>query len=130
MPITYTVDHDRKLITEVWTGDVHGDDLGEYWEHYLQDPEVLKIRRTLVDLRQAVIHFNAYELSVLVGNIVFPVLYDKRLKWKTAIVVGNTEQFKASRQYHALAKVYSDDAIFETIEQASDWLCGPASPKP
>jgi hypothetical protein len=129
MPITYTVDRDQKLITEIWTGDVHGSDLGAYWTEYLKDPDVLKIRRTLVDLRQAVIHFNAYELSILVGNIVFPVVYDKRWKWKTAIVVGNTAQFKVSRQYQALAKYYSEDAIFDTVEQARNWLSGPESPE-
>ena len=129
MPITYTIDHDQKLITEIWTGDVEGGDLEAYWKHYLKDPDVLKIRCTLVDIRQARIRFNAHQLSILVGNIVFPVLYDRNLKWKTAIVVGNTAQFRVSREYHALAKHYSDDSIFDTVEGARAWLCGPESPK-
>lgn len=122
MPITYSIDRDQKLITEIWTGDVRSGDLEAYWKHYLSDPDVLAIRRTLVDIRQAVIHFTAYELSVLIGNIVFPVLYDRRLKWKTAVVVGNTAQFKVTQQYQALADVYSDDAIFDCTEKARDWL--------
>ena len=129
MPITYTVDHDQKLITEIWTGDIHATDLGAYWTEYLKDPDVLKIIRTLVDVRQAVIQFSAYELSILVGNIVLPVVHDRKWKWKTGIVAGNATQFKASRQYQALAQYYSEDAIFDTVEQARSWLCGPESPK-
>ncbi len=129
MPITYTVDRDQQLITEIWTGDIDSPLLGAYWTEYLKDPDVLKIRRTLVDLRQAVIRFNVYELSVLVGNVVLPVVYDKKWIWKTAIVVGNTAQFKVSQEYHALAQYYSEDAIFDTVEKARNWLCGPETPK-
>ncbi len=117
------------MITEIWTGEVDSGVLEAYWKEYLQDPEVLKIRCTLVDIRQARIRFNAHPCPSWVGNIVFPVLYDKNLKWKTAIVVGNTAQFKASREYHALAKHYSDDAIFDTVEPARAWLLGPKSPR-
>jgi hypothetical protein len=122
MAITYTVDRDRKLITEIWTGDVHSDDLAAYWRRYLKDRAVLKIRRTLVDIRQAVIHFDALQLTTLINNIVFPVLYDRKWKWKTAIVVRNTAQFKVSQQYQGLAQYYSDDAIFDNVEQARSWL--------
>ena len=124
MAITYTVDRDEKLITEIWTGDVHAADLRAHWTTYLKDPEVLSIRRTLVDVRLAVLHISAYELSVLVGDIVLPALFDKRWKWKTAIVVSDVAQFEVSRKYQAMANLYSKDAIFDTVEQARTWLFG------
>lgn len=57
MPISYSVDHQKGLITETWTGDIAATDLAAYWRDYLADPDVLAIRRTLVDLRQCRILF-------------------------------------------------------------------------
>src|SRR5688500_15931117 len=74
MPISYSIDHDRRLIVETWTGDITADDLGAYWRSYLTDPEVLDIRRTLVDLRQCTILFTGALLAGLVDGIVLPIL--------------------------------------------------------
>jgi hypothetical protein len=43
--------------------------------------------------------------------------------------VGNTAQFKASRQYQALAQSYSEDSIFDAVEPARNWLLGPEAQK-
>ena len=53
MPITYTIDHDEKLITEVWIAEDQANDLAAHRRVYLADPDVMAIRRTVVDLRQA-----------------------------------------------------------------------------
>src|SRR4051794_24360341 len=116
MPITYTIDRGNKLITEVWTGEINGECLAAYWRLYLDDPEVLAIRRTLVDLREADILFNGTELNTLVQNIVLPAL--KGRDWKTAIVVENPVQYGVSRQYQVFADHYSKDVIFYDLETA------------
>jgi hypothetical protein len=122
MPITYTIDREKKLITEIWTGEVTAECLAAYWKRYLDDPEVLAIRRTLVDLRQADILFNGSDLQILIQNIVLPVL--KGRDWKTAIVVEGSIQFGVSRQYQVFAELYSKDAIFSNIDEARHWLIG------
>jgi hypothetical protein len=84
MPISNTIDQDTGIIFENWTGDIRAPDLRAYWEHILADPDVMARRRTLVDLRQARIHFNGQELANLVAAVVIPAL--KGLHWITAIV--------------------------------------------
>lgn len=120
MPISYTLDEENGFINEVWTGDIAASDLASYWRRYLADPEVLRIRRTLVDLRGCRILFKGVELSSLVESMVIPVL-DGR-DWKTAIVVGHPTQFGVSRQYQVFAESYSSDAIFSDPEDARRWL--------
>jgi hypothetical protein len=120
MPISYTLDEAEGLITEVWTGEIAASDLASHWERYLADPEVLRIRRTLVDLRECRILFKGAELSTLIKSIVIPILNGR--DWKTAIVVDDPAQFGVSRQYQAFAESYSRDAIFSDPEDARRWL--------
>jgi len=120
MPISYTIDEEKGIITEVWTGDIAASDLESYWRRYLADPEVMRIRRTLVDLRECRILFKGVELSSLIQSMVIPIL-DGR-DWKTAIVVEHPTQFGVSRQYQAFAESYSRDAIFSDPEDARRWL--------
>src|SRR5206468_12056784 len=84
MPISYSVDKSMRVVFEVWSGDVCAADLRRYWQGYLADPEVLALRRTLVDLRGANLHFSGWELAELVASVVLPVL--KGSDWQTAIV--------------------------------------------
>ena len=120
MPITYTIDHNQKLIMEVWTGEIQAVDLAEYWKRYLGDPDVLAIRRTIADLRQAVILFNGLDMSYLIKSIVQPILAGR--DWKTAIVIEKPSQLGISRQYQVFAERYSKDAIFYSIEDARNWF--------
>ncbi|HEV3052670.1 MAG TPA: hypothetical protein VGX50_20320 [Longimicrobium sp.] len=120
MPISYTIDEEKGFITEVWTGDIAASDLASYWRRCLADPQVLSIRKTLVDLRECRILFKGVELSAMIKAIVIPVL-DGR-DWKTAIVVAHPVQFGVSRQYQAFAESYSRDAIFSDPEDARRWL--------
>jgi hypothetical protein len=120
MPITYTIDRGKRLIYETWTGEVRAADLAAYWETYLADPEVINLRRTLVDLRTATIAFSGLEFDTLIQRIVLPVLQER--KWTTAIVVANPVQFGISRQYQVFAHHYSQDSIFKSIADAEAWL--------
>ena len=120
MSITYTIDRVGKIITEVWTGEIQAECLAAYWKRYLDDPEVLAIRRTIVDLRQAKILFKGSDLDRLIQSIVLPAL--KGRDWKTAIVVETSLQHGVSRQYQVFADRYSKDSIFQNIEDVRNWL--------
>jgi hypothetical protein len=120
MPISYSIDAQLGIILETWAGNVSAKDLAEYWRSYLANPEVLALRRTLVDLRQAHPAFTGSELSGLISSIVDPILQGR--DWKTAILVDRPVQFGISRQYHAFAEHYSRDAIFSDLASALEWL--------
>ena len=120
MPITYAIDREAKRIYETWTGEVHAADLAAHWKKYLADPAVLEIRRTIVDLRAAVIGFRGTDFDGLIRTIVLPALKDR--KWATAIVVSQPVQFGVSRQYQAFAERYSQDSIFATLAEAEAWI--------
>ena len=121
MPIEYTIDRGKKLILETWTGEVLADDLAGYWKRYLADPEVMEIRRTVVDLRAAVIGFSGMDFGYLIESIVMPALKGRR--WMTAIVLERPAQFGVSRQYQVFAERYSHDSIFASVADAEKWLC-------
>jgi hypothetical protein len=125
MPITYAIDRDAKLITETWAGQIRRDDVAEYWRRFLSDPEVMEIRCTLADLRQAEFCITGAELDALVRGIIIPAL-DGR-DWRTALVVGGPVQFGVSRQYQVFAERFSRNAIFRSIEEARAWLGLPDS---
>ena len=120
MPISYVIDRQKGIIVETWTGDVFAEDLAEYWRGYLADPDVLSIRRTLVDLRRCRIRFTGAQLDGMVDGIVAPAL--KWRDWKTAIVADGPVQFGVARQYQVYAERYSFDAIFDDPESAVTWL--------
>jgi hypothetical protein len=120
-PISYSVDLAQGVIFEVWRGDITAADLRRYWGTYLADPEVLSVRRTLVDMRAATILFSGNDLSNLVASVVIPALGGR--DWKTAIVVEQPVQFGVSRQYQVFAERYSRDSIFHDPDEALRWLC-------
>jgi hypothetical protein len=123
MPIQYRIDRAAGIIEETWSGTITIGDLREYWRGYLADPEVLALRRTIADLREADIAFTGGELDALVQTLVIPILGDR--EWKTAIVVSRPAQFGVGRQYQVYAEQYSHDAIFDDPHKAKAWLSAP-----
>ena len=120
MPISYSIDRENRCIHEKWTGAITAAELGDYWRQFLADPVVMVIRRTVVDLRECRILFSGQQLAELVENIVLPALHG--MNWRTALVVGDPDQFEISRQYHVLAESYSRDSVFSTPEAAMAWM--------
>ena len=124
MPITYSIDSKEEVIFERWSGDISASDLASYWRDYLADPQVMAIRKTVVDLRESNPRFTGADLSDLIEAIVLPALAGR--DWVTAIVVAKPAQFGLSRQYQVFAERYSHDAIFEEPDQALNWVKGRA----
>jgi len=122
MPITYSLDAQQGIIFERWSGDVSASELACYWRSYLADPQVMAIRKTVVDLRESNPTFTGAELSGLIDTIVLPALAGR--DWITAIVVQKPIQFGVSRQYQVFAEYYSRDAIFHEPDQALQWIQG------
>lgn len=119
-PISYTVDAALGVIFEVWRGDVSGLDLRHHWEVFLKDPEVMAIRKTHADLREANILFTGNDLMQLVEKVAIPLLHG--LEWKTAIVTRQAVQVGVSHQYQVFADLFSTDSLFEDSDEALRWL--------
>jgi hypothetical protein len=120
MTITYEIQHADNVIAETWQGDITIDQLRAYWREILSDPEVMKIRRTLVDVRFASIGFSDAEFDRAVSDVVFPALEGR--DWITAIVVNTSRQLQLGSRYHSYAARYSSDVIFSSVDDAKRWL--------
>ena len=120
MPITYSIDHENGCVFEDWSGDITTRVLTVHFRRFFTDPAVLALGRTLVDLRHCQLVVTAAELSELVSRIVMPALHGR--KWRTAIVLGDTNHFEMWRHYHVFAESYSKDSVFSTPEAALAWL--------
>lgn len=120
MPITYTIDRQKGHIYETWTGDVRIGEVATLWKEYLGSPEVMKVRRTLADVRTCNARFTGAEFEFLIKDLLVPAMRDA--KWTTAIVVARPDQFGLGRQYQVFAQHYSRDAIFHDPADAEMWL--------
>ncbi|MGD0586081.1 MAG: hypothetical protein ABSA86_09985 [Oryzomonas sp.] len=119
MPIRFVIDHEKQIIYETWDGEISYKDLEDFWNTISQNPDVMSIRRSLVDARKAIPIFSGAELSNLIHEVA-PLLID--LGWITAIVVERPVQLGISNQYRVFAESYSQDAIFQDPDLALQWL--------
>jgi len=117
------VDHARGITEERWTGRISVDDLRDHWTRLLADPDALRFRRSLADIREADFEVRGPEIEALIRMLVAPAL--EGLSWKTAIVVEKPVQMGLSRQYQVFAERYSVDAIFTDPDAARAWLLSP-----
>ena len=120
MTISYEIQWAEPLIVETWRGEVTIDELRAHWGDLFRDDDVMKIRRTLVDLRSAEIGFSDAELDRAVNEVVLPALQGR--DWITAIVVDTSRQLHVSSRYHSYAARYSSDVVFSSVEDANRWL--------
>jgi hypothetical protein len=120
MPIFYDIDRKLGIIRERWTGSVTAEDVKLLWTRYLADPEILALRATLADLREATLEFGGAQLRRLVQTVVDPQVQGR--DWISAIIVAGPVQLDISRQYQDLADHYSRDAIFFDEHDALEWL--------
>ena len=120
MTICFEIQHAEELIVETWQGDITIEQLRAYWREILRDEAVMKIRKTLVDLRFATIAFSDEEFDRAVSEIVFPALAGR--DWITAIVVNTSRQLQLGSRYHSYAARYSSDVVFSSVDDARRWL--------
>ena len=120
MTISYEIQHTHDLIAETWQGDITIDQLRAYWRDMLADEEVMKIRKTLVDVRSATIGFSDEEFDRAVTEVIIPALAGR--DWITAIVVNTSRQLQLGSRYHSYAARYSSDVVFSSVDDAKRWL--------
>lgn len=120
--IRYALDASADVIFEEWSGVVTKRDLEAHWMEYLKREDVMKCRRTVVDISRASIELRGYDLMDLIDTVVTPALQGRG--WITAIVVHSDHQFGVGRQYGAFADLYSKDQVFRCLDEAVAWIRG------
>jgi hypothetical protein len=120
MPIKYSIDSALGIVRETWIGVVSAADLEGHWRAMLNDPEVMRLRRTLVDLRPSRPGFSHTQMVEVIRNLIEPALAGRDLR--TAVVAFGPNQVGLSERYHMCAKTYSCDATFAEPSAAVEWL--------
>ena len=120
MPITFDIDSNLGIVRESWTGKISAEEVRAHWVRMLTDPEVLALRASLSDLRQASLDFGGWQMRRLIDTVVTPLLNGR--DWITAMIVAGPFQLGMTRQYQDHANHYSRDAIFFNEHDALEWL--------
>jgi hypothetical protein len=118
--ISYSIDQTKGIVFIVYAGDITAEDIGGYWSKLLTDPEVLRIGRSLVDLRKARLLLTGQELQDKVRRVAAPLLQGRQ--WRSAIVVASPVQFGKARQYEVFSESFASDSIFTDYDDALAWL--------
>jgi len=118
--ITYHADIEKRVVFETWTGAINVPELRSHWEVCLTDPDVLAIKRTLVDLRECEILFSGAEWvnqleRFVLGNPVVP-------GWLTAIIVNKSYIHGVARQFLTYTSGVLTGEIFNSSDAALAWL--------
>jgi hypothetical protein len=122
MPMTYTIDSARSLVTAVGTGTLTDDDVLAHRQVLTSDPQFSQTMRELSDLRQVT------DFRVTVACIRAMVAADVKTvsaggMHKLAVVTDNDVAYGMSRMYQALDDPHIRSVgVFRTYEEAAAWL--------
>lgn len=120
MSISYSIDQQRRVIVEVWAGKITRVELRRFWKAFLTDPSVLRLRKSLVDMRQCELAFSGSDLVDEATLSIGPIM-DSRT-WRTAFVVADSVQHGVCRQFLGYFPDFSQGEVFREPDEALDWL--------
>ena len=119
MPISYRIDSDLGVVFEEWVGTIAPDEVRAHWTRMLSDPQALRCRRSLADLRRLNVTLPWSQLSSI-SRIIFPMVGPGR--WRIAEVVANEAQYGRVMQFKATTESIATHAIFYGVDEALAWL--------
>lgn len=120
MPIHYAIDRERDIVRVVWTDRVDDAAFAAHLQKMLSDPEALRCRRSLSDLRGAELTMLGAQLKTRLRGSAAPMLGDS--PWTVAILVKSPAQYGTARQFEAFAEGIARNAIFHDEAEALAWL--------
>ena len=122
MAITYEVDETAGLVREQWKGVISMEAMVVHWKQKLADPQVMRCRRTLVDVRESRFLFKGTELQRLVESILEPRLAGAGLR--SAMLVKEPVQYGVANQFCAFFSRIGAVEIFQDEDEARAWIMG------
>ena len=120
MPISYTVDAERRVVFERWSGSVTAKDISDYWHTLTHDRHALSIRRSLADLRGMEIRFSEVDFFFLIRTVALPGLGN--FKWTAAIVADRNAVRALRRQVQIYMQTFSRSMKFSDRDAALEWV--------
>ena len=120
MPISYSVNHQDRLVRVTWTGDVDGAAFAAHLKRVFLDPEAMQYRRSLADVRGVNLLMSGWELEASFKKEAEPSL--RTSVWTVAILVDSEVQFGVARQFEIFGEGFIRSAIFEDEAMALEWL--------
>ena len=118
MPITCTIDHDRKLVTATAAGEVGLKDMEDYLDG-LVTGEAMPYPK-LFDATTAVPRLSDDDMMMLGARVSAYRAFDPR--GPLAIVVGSTASHELAARFANLGGAARAAGIFWTIDDARRWL--------
>ena len=120
MPVTYSIDHARRLVTNLATGILSDDDMREAQAKMRGDPEWNACYSQLFDLTAVSdVRISTDYLRAMAANTAFAP------GARRALVVNKPVLFGLSRMYQVfLGDAGNDFGVFYNRQEAEDWLEG------
>jgi hypothetical protein len=120
MPISYTIDAQRKVVCVKWSGTVTSAEFAEHYRGLLTDEVADACRRCVADLRGCAIEVTGAQVQAAIQSVVRPLLGSR--PWRSAIIVTDPVAFGLSRQYAAYSQGFTRCQIFSDEREALAWL--------
>ena len=120
MPISYSVDSDRRLILSRWDGVVTENDMLAHWRKIFSDKAALAVRRSLSDLRGVDLQVSGDNVRILTSQLVQPVL--EQGPWSTAMIVDQPVILGIFRQMQVYSRMPESTQVFTDESAALEWL--------
>jgi hypothetical protein len=120
MPISYTIDRERRFVLSTWSGEITAEMYLAHMRRLFSDDEAVALGRSMADMRTATLSFTAAELKSL-SQSTFPAHFAQQ-PWIVAIVVSTPAEYGVMRQLQARSIGRSKNALFRDYNEALRWL--------
>lgn len=121
MKIQYSIDVDKRLITEIWPEKVSIEDYQQVKQSEFNDPNFDPKFDVITDLRLLKIKYNEAILDKIISFI--KINFDKISNRKSAIVTNSPNQVANSMMFSIKGKILPlNIEIFSTMESAVKWI--------
>lgn len=120
MPITYSLEPERKLVVVNLSGAISGQDISRYFDELTSEAEVDRTWRCLIDATDVEnAEFTMRSVKALIEHIGSDRLY----RWRSAFAVSSDVIYGLTRGYQILSSIAGGEVgVFRTVEQAEQWL--------
>ena len=121
MPITYKIDHNRRVVLVEWSDVVTSEELANHLELMLADQEAINCRRSITDTRPA--SNTSFDFNAIWGNLM--ITAKRRVQpgsWKVAVIVNTPHLYGVARQFQAVSDEFVEMSFFADEASALEWV--------
>lgn len=121
MPITYKIDPVLGIVIADWIGVVSEKEITDHMKEMLGDKAAFACGKSVADLRKLTeLKYKFDDIYNLSRTVIKPLLRGRR--WKTAILVNDTNYFGVGLQFEWLTEGIVDSSVFTDESVAFNWI--------